>query len=148
MKNTHTTKLALRLIVALAGPGCVGGAEDIASASQALDTAPLAARSSTLDLGSVAVGSTVTGSVALTDVSRDVVDVVDITVDDSFPPDPCRAVVIQPCIFPGQTTALEVTCAPTAAGNFGGRVTVRYHAGSQYYTLAVALSGSAVARTR
>ena len=148
MNERHNATVRVLMVMALSAFGCVGGADSVASETQALGTDPLAARPSSIDFGTVAVGSTVTASVALSDVGTDVVDVTDVTYSGTFPPDPCRAVVIQPCIFPGQTTTLEVTCSAAAAGNFGGRVAVRYHAGSDFHLLTVPVSGIAATRTR
>lgn len=144
-----TSRIAtLGALIALAGYGCIGTPDPVASEVQSLDTPPLVARSESIDFGAIAVGSTATRSVALLNNGTEVVDVTDVTYSGAFPPDPCRAVVIQPCVFPGQTTALEVTCAPTTAGAFSGRVAVRYHAGSEFRVLTVAVAGQAVTRTR
>jgi len=52
-------------------------------------------------------------------------------------------VLLQPCIRPGESATLTVTCAPTAAGPFGGRVAVRYAIGGSDYALSVSVSGAA-----
>jgi hypothetical protein len=146
--RTHSKWAGALVMTALAGVGCSASEADLASEAQALDTPALVARSSTLDLGAVAIGSTVTGRVSLTNIGRDVVDVTDVTFTSAFPPDPCRAVVIQPCIRPGESTSLEVTCAPTVAGPFGGRVAIAYQDASDSRVLSVSVTGQATSATR
>lgn len=144
----HPTWARAIALVSLAALGCSATEEDLASTTQALDTPPLVARSSTLDFGAVAVGSTSTRSVTLLNNGLDVVDVTRVMFASAFPPDPCRAVVLQPCIRPGESTTLEVTCAPSAAGPFGGRVYVAYHSGADDRGLAVSVTGQATFSTR
>lgn len=132
-------------MAAMASAGC-GGVDDAATGAQSVDTSPLAARPTSADFGAVAVGSTATRTVTLTNTGRAPVDVLDVTYVATFPPDPCRAVVIQPCVRPGESTALVVTCAPTSATPFGGRVAVRYHSGSDDDVLSVSVSGYGAAR--
>lgn len=132
----------LAVVVACSLAGCGAAVDDPSAQAQAADTAPLAARPSALDFGTVAAGATVTQSTALTNVSRANVDVTSVTFVSAFPPDPCRAVLIQPCIRPGESVPLAVTCSPTAAGAFGGRVAVGYVSNGVSYVLSVSVSGA------
>ena len=141
----HTFRLGV-LMAAMASAGCGGADEDAATGAQPVDTSPLVARPASADFGAVAVGSTATRSVTLINAGRAPVDVIDATYAATFPPDPCRAVVLQPCIRPGESAALVVTCAPTAATPFGGRVAVRYHSGSDDHVLSVSVSGYGATR--
>lgn len=144
--TTHTMKYASLLMMALASAGCVGADEDPATEAQSVDTAPLAARPASADFGAVAVGTTATQHITLTNTGRAPIDVSDVTYTATFPPDPCRAVLIQPCIRPGESTTLDVTCAPTTATAFGGRVAIRYQSASSGYALTVSVSGYGAAR--
>lgn len=142
----HAMWMGALAMLAVGSAGCGGAGEDPSSEVQAVEAQPLVARPASLDLGAVPVGTTTTQRVALLNNGRDVVDVTDVTFVASFPPDPCRAVVIQPCIRPGETTSLAVTCSPTTAGSFGGRVAISYHSGTASYVLSVAVTGSATSR--
>ena len=140
----HSMKLGFLTLVARSIVGCSGAPDDLATETQAFDTAPLIARPTAIDFGVVVSGSTVTRSVTLLNNGRAVLDITDVTSNTTFPPDPCRAVVIQPCIRPGETTTLEVTCAPTTAGVFGGRVALRYRSGVDDLVLSIPVSGLTV----
>lgn len=148
MLKTREALAGALAMAALACVGCANTDDDLGAEAQALDTAPLVARATRIDFGAVAVGATATRSVGLLNNSREVIDVTDVTFTSAFPPDPCRAVVLQPCIRPGESTALEVTCSPTAPGDFGGRVTLRYHHGSEFRSLTVSVSGQGAVSTR
>jgi trimeric autotransporter adhesin len=141
-----TTKFAAVFGVLVALTGCGGALEEASSGAQAVEGASLAARPSTADFATIAVGTSATRSVTLTNTGRAPVDVVSVTYSADFPPDPCRAVVLQPCIRPGESTTLTVTCSPTTAGSLAGRVAVAYHTGDSTLTLSVPVTGDAATR--
>lgn len=129
------------LVWSLAVAGCGGAGDGVSSEAQSVDSAGLIARPSSLDFGAVAVGASATQTAALINNSRDVMDITNL-----FPPDPCRAVVIQPCIRPGDSASLVVTCSPASSGAFSGRVAVHYHHGSESEVLYGSVSGRGAAR--
>ena len=139
--NRHPVTHGFLLAAALATVGCGSADDGLGSAAQAVDTGPLVARPASADFGAVTVGTTATRSVTLTNTGREVVDVTNVSVTSNFPPDPCRAVVLQPCFRPGDTTTLEITCSPTTATDFSGRVAITYHVGSGYQVLSVPVAG-------
>lgn len=139
MRTTHHT-LGLLALMALTPIGC-GGQAPTAEALQPVDTLDLVARPSALDFGSIAVGSASTQNATLTNTGREQMDVTGV-----FPPDPCRAVLLQPCIRPGESTALSVTCAPSVAGAFRGTVSIRYQSRAGAFERLVPVSGLAVTR--
>ncbi len=144
MKTMHSMMFcALAAMSARSLTACGAAPEDPAAEAQAVDTAPLAACPAAVDFGTVAAGVATTRSVTLTNLGRADADVAEVTFVSAFPPDPCRAVLLQPCIRPGESVTLAVTCAPTAAGPFGGRVAVRYASGGSDYALSVSVSGAA-----
>mgnify|MGYP003375241373 CR=1 FL=1 len=140
--------MVVAVVAALAGGGCGAPGDELGSEAQALDTAPLVARPTSVDLGAVAVGSTATQRVTLFNSGRDEVDVAEVTFSSAFPPDPCRAVVIQPCIRPGESTTLELSCTPSAVGPFGGRVAIAYHSSAGDRVLSVSVTGQAARSAR
>jgi hypothetical protein len=145
---TTTRRSAWGWIVVATLAGCGGAGDGLGSEAQAVDAAPLAARPASAEFGAMAIGSTATKRVTLTNTGTQVVDIVDVSVSSAFPPDPCRAVVIQPCIRPGESTTLEVSCAPTAPGSLQGRVALSYRSGADAQALTVPISGEGVSPRR
>ena len=113
-----------------------------ASVAQAVTVGPLAARPDTVDFGKVAVGVAARQSVTLVNTGTATVDITAVTSTATFPPDPCRPILIQPCIRPGESTTLAIECAPTAIGLFGGHVDLAYKSGLDTFSLSVPYSGT------
>ena len=140
--------LALAFGVAVAAAGCV---DDPASLSEGLSQ-PLAATPRAVDYGTFAAGTTATARVVLTNQSRTTVDISAIQLvppdscfppDPCYPPDPCRIELIQPCIRPGDSTTLTVSCTPTVAGALDFRASIDYtQPGGGAYRLSVPFHGT------
>jgi len=131
-------KFTAALATALALGGC-GAPDSTTEGAQPIENGELVASPESVALGRVAVGAEVRASVRLTNRGGYTVDVTRV-----LPPRPCRAVLIVPCIRPGETVALALTCAPTAAGAFGGDLALTYRNGSRDdQTLRVPVSGTA-----
>lgn len=139
-KNT-LIKITAALATALALGGC--GAPDgaLAAGAQPIEEGELVASPESVALGRVAVGAEVRADLRLTNRGGYTVDVTRV-----LPPGPCRAVLLVPCIRPGETVSLALACAPTAAGVFGGDLTLRYrNGGRDEQSLRVPVAGTAYA---
>jgi hypothetical protein len=61
--------------------------------------------------------------------------------DPCTPPDPCRVELIIPCIAPGESTTLTLTCTPPVAGTFGFSTRVAYRTGRTTSALSIPVFG-------
>lgn len=132
-------KVTAALLAALSLAGCGAPDGPLGANAQPIENGELVADPASVSLGRVAVGSEARASVRLTNRGGYTVDVTRV-----LPPGPCRAVLVQPCVRPGETVEMTVACAPTAPGDFRGDVALTYRNGSRYdQTLRVPVEGSA-----
>jgi P pilus assembly chaperone PapD len=106
------------------------------SGSAIASTAQLSSSTSSLDFGSVLLGSNSSASVTLTNTGNSNVTVSNVLVTGAgFAVGGAGANTM---LTPGQTAALNVTFAPPALGNVAGSITIGSNAGA----LSIALAGS------
>ena len=128
--------------------GCV---DDPASLSEELNQ-PLAATPRAIDYGTFAHGTTASARVVLTNQGRAEINIDTIQLfppdpcyppDPCFVPDPCRIELIAPCVRPGDSTTLIVSCTPTAAGSLDFSAGIEYtQRGGGAYRLSVPFHGT------
>ncbi len=120
---------AVAASVSLAACGS-GPGEATVQATSALEDSPLVVTPLPVRFGVIRAGTTATEIVTVTNRGTTEIDITSI----AFPPDPCRAELlgdpapgeIVPCVLPGESRRLAVTCAPARPGDFGGTVGLNF----------------------
>lgn len=127
-KMLRSTFGALSLVALLVGPlGCAGVVEEgenVGEAEQAIRFSHLSASPTSLNFGTMAIGTQRTLTVTLSDIGE--IDACNITL--AVPPDPYRTYHNPPtCIGSGLSSNLtEITFAPETAGTFADSVVISY----------------------
>lgn len=111
---------------------------------------PLAAEPRTVELGTIAVGREMRVDVVLTNRGESELQLASVDLE-SFSPDcplfdairSCRASLIAPCVRPGDSTTMTLTCSPDVAGEMNFGIGVRYSDGRTAFELDVPTHGIA-----